>query len=87
MAKKKVFKNYYTIGDICKETGKSYHSVKYNVDKNNLPKPKLKLSFVRFIGQHTKKYTIFLWSKRQVFHIKKRYEKISPGLYKKASRR
>ena len=82
MAKKKVFKDYYSIGEICKETGKSPDSVKYNVRKKNIPSPKLNISFIRFIGEHTKKYTISLWSRRQLGTIKKRYKLIYPGHYK-----
>ena len=83
MAKKKVFKNYLTINDISKEIGKSRTSVKYNLDAKNIPQPKLKLTYLKCMGENIKEYTIYLWHRNQLKIITNRYAKIYPGLYKR----
>ena len=63
MAKKKVLKNYYTIQDLAKVYGKSQQLIDYHYRKNNLPSPAIRITYVRFLGDNVRPYTINLWEK------------------------
>ena len=83
MAKKKVLKNYYTIQDLAKVYGKSQQLIDYHYRKNNLPSPAIRITYVRFLGDNVRPYTINLWKKSQLRFIEKRLSKIYVGLYKR----
>ena len=79
--KKLVFGRYYTTRDIAKRVGKKRSTIEYHVKKGNIPKPKLHLTFVRFLGKNVAKYDIRLWNKRQLNQIEKDMRKVYKGYY------
>lgn len=83
MARRKVLRDYYTLWDISKRVGKSYHTINYHFKHGNLPKPKMILTYVRFIGNFVRTNVEVYWTSSQVNKIERDLKKVYKGGYPK----